>query len=114
MCFAQYLPHPLLLSSFQASSVLSLFATQVDPRNEVGTIVHAVLNRVLSDHSTKNIYGNVNYAKTFLQGTVIHVFDERTPGGGNAIWKLTVDFEMHSKEPTLGVELKRAAVHWQH
>ena len=87
---------------------------KVDPRNEVGTIVHAILNRVPSDHTTKNIYGNVNYAKTFLQGTVIHVFDERTPGGGNAIWKLTVDFEMHSKEPTLGVELKRAAVHWQH
>jgi hypothetical protein len=48
---------------------------KVDPRNEVGAIVHAVANRVLSDHTAKNIYGNVNYAKTFLQGTVVNVFD---------------------------------------
>jgi len=87
---------------------------KVDPRNEVGAIIHVVSNRVLRDHTAKNIYGNVNYAKTFLQGTVINVFDGRTPGGENAIWKLTVDFEMHSKEPTLGVELKRVAVHRQH
>jgi hypothetical protein len=80
----------------------------------VGAIVHAVWNRVLSVHTMKNIYGNVNYAKTFLQGTVINVFGRRTPGGKNAIWKLTVDFEMHSKEPTLGVELNRVAVHRQH
>jgi len=111
MCFAQYLPHPLLLSSFQASSVSSLFATQVDPRNEVGTIVHAISNRVLSDHTAKNIYGNVNYAKTFLQGAVVNVFDGHTSGGKNAIWKLMVDFEMPSEDPALGVELKRVAVH---
>jgi hypothetical protein len=80
----------------------------------VGTIVHAVSNRVLSDHTAKNIYGNVNYAKTFLQGTVINVFDGRTPGGKNVVWKLTVDFEMHSEDPALGVELKRVAVHRQH
>jgi hypothetical protein len=82
--------------------------------NEVGAIVHAVLNRVLSNHTAKNIYGNVNYAKTFLQSTIINVFDGRTPGGKNAIWKLTVDFELHSEEPTHGVELKRVAVHRQH
>ena len=35
-------------------------------------------------------------------------------GGENAIWKLTVDFEMHSGEPTLRVELKRVAVYRQH
>jgi hypothetical protein len=87
---------------------------KVDLRNEVGAIVHAVSNRVLSDHTTKNIYGNVNYAKTFLQGTVVNDFDGRAPGGKNAIWKLTVDFEMHSGEPTLGVQLKRVAVHRQH
>jgi hypothetical protein len=80
----------------------------------VGKIVCAVSNRVLSDHTAKNIYGNVNYAKTFLQGTVINVFDGRTPGGKNAVWKLTVDFEMHSEDPALGVELKRVAVHRQH
>jgi hypothetical protein len=87
---------------------------KVDPRNKVGAIVHTVSNRVLSDNTAKNIYGNVNYAKTFLQGTVINVFDRRTPGGKNAVWKLTVDSEMHSEEPTLGVELKRVAVHRQH
>jgi hypothetical protein len=87
---------------------------KVDPRNEVGAIVYTISNRVLSDHTAKNIYGNVNYAKKFLQGTVINVFDGRTPGGKNAVWKLTVDFEMHSEEPTLGVELKRVAVHRQH
>ena len=35
-------------------------------------------------------------------------------GGKNAIWKLTVDFEMPSKDPALGVKLKRAAVYRQH
>ena len=87
---------------------------KVDPRNEVGAIVHAVSNRVLSDHTAKKIYGSANYAKTFLQGTVINVFDGRTPGGKNAVWKMTVDFEMHCEEPMLGVELKRVAVHQQH
>jgi hypothetical protein len=36
---------------------------KVNLRNEVGAIVHTVSNRVLSDHTAKNIYGNVNYAK---------------------------------------------------
>ena len=108
MCCAHLHPPPSL---FFLKEVLSLFAMpKVDPRNEVGAIVHAVL----SDHTAKNIYDNVNYAKTFLQGTVINVFDGRTPGGKNAVWKLTVDFEMLSKEPMLGVELKRVAVRWQH
>jgi hypothetical protein len=54
---------------------LSLFVMpKVDPRNKVGTT-----NRVLSDHTTKNIYSNVNYAKTFLQGTVIR--EGRIPSG---------------------------------
>jgi len=86
---------------------------KVDPRKEVGAIVHAVSNRVLSDHAAKNIYGNVNYAKTFHLGTVVNVFDGRAPGGKNAIWK-RFNFEMPSKEPALGVELKRVAVHRQH
>jgi len=91
MCCARYPPTPPLLSSFRASSVSSLFAMpKVDPRNEVGAIVHAVSNRVLSDHTAKNIYGTVNYAKMFLQGTVVNVFDGRAPGGKNAIWKLMV------------------------
>jgi hypothetical protein len=104
-------------SLFFSKEVLSLFVMpKVDPRNKVGAIVHTVSNRVLSDNTAKNIYGNVNYAKTFLQGTVINVFDldRRTPGGKNVVWKLTVDFKMHSEEPMLGVELKNVAVHRQH
>ena len=63
---------------------------KVDPRNKAGTIVHAISNKVLSDHAAKNIYGNVKYAKMFLQGTIVNFFDGRTLGGKNAIWKLTV------------------------
>ena len=89
--FALISPHPPLSSFAQSSSVLSLFAMpEVDPRNKVGAIIHAISNRVLSDHTAKNIYGNVNYAKTFLQGTVMNVFEEHAPGGKNAVWKLTV------------------------
>jgi hypothetical protein len=81
-------------------------------RNEVGAIVHAVANRALSDHTAKNIFGNVNYAKHFLQGTVVGFFDGRAPGGKNAVWKLTVDFEMPSDGAE--VKLKRVDVHRQH
>jgi hypothetical protein len=56
-------------------------------------------NRVLSNHTTMIIYGNVNYVKTFLQDTSMNVFDRRAPGGKNAVWKLTVSFEMHSGKP---------------
>jgi hypothetical protein len=54
---------------------------KVNPRNKVGAIVHSVMNRVLSNHTRRNIYGNVNYAKTFIQGTVVNVFDGHMPGG---------------------------------
>ena len=47
----------------------------------MGAIVHAVSNRVPGDHAVKNIYGNVNYAKMFLQGTGVNVFDGRAWGG---------------------------------
>jgi len=87
-------------------------STNKDPRNEVGAIVHAVSNKVLSDHTAKNIFGNVNYTKHFLQGTVVGFFNGRTPGGKNAIWKLTVDFEMPSDGAE--VELKRVDIHRQH
>ena len=53
---------------------------KVNPRNKVGAIVHSVMNRVLSNHTRRNIYGNVNYAKTFIQGTVVNVFDGHVPG----------------------------------
>ena len=80
----------------------------------MGVITHTISNRVLSDHTAKNIYGNVNYATTFLQGTVVNVFDGRAPGGKNAVWKLTVDFEMPSEDPALQVGFKRVTVHRQH
>jgi hypothetical protein len=59
--------------------------TKIDGKNEVGAIAHAVANRVLSDHTAKNIFGNVNYSKHFLQGTVMGVFNGRALGGKNAI-----------------------------
>jgi hypothetical protein len=86
---------------------------KVDLRNKVGAVVHAVVNRVLSNHTARNIYSNVNYAKTFIQGTVVNVFDDRMPGGKNAIWKLMVNFKMPSDKAALGVELKRIAVYQQ-
>ena len=78
----------------------------------MGAIVHTVANRALSDHTAKNIFGNVNYAKYFLQGTVVGFFDGRAPGGKNAVWKLTVDFEMPSDGAAS--ELKRVDIHRQH
>jgi hypothetical protein len=54
---------------------------KVNPRNEVGVIVHAVSKIVLGNHTAKNIYGNVNYAKTFMQSNVLNVFDGHVPGG---------------------------------
>ena len=74
----------------------------------MGAIVHAVANRALSNHTGKNIFGNVNYAKHFLQGTIVGFFDGRK----NAIWKLTVDFEMPSGGAE--VDLKRVVIHCQH
>jgi hypothetical protein len=63
--------------------------TKKDPRDKTGAIIHTAANRVLSNHTVKNIYGNVNYCKYFMQGTVIDVFNGHAPGGKNAIWKLT-------------------------
>ena len=83
--------------------------SKVNPRYKVGVIVHAVSNRILSDHTMKNIYGNVNYVKMFLQSST-----DSHWGGKNAVWKLTVDFKMPSDKPTLGVELMKVNVHQQH
>ncbi len=97
-------PHPLHIVL-----KLSLFVmpTKVDGRNEVGAIIHTVANRVLSNHTAKNIFGNVNYSKHFLQGTVVGVFGGHAPGEKNAVWKLMVNFEMPSDNP--GAEIKTAA-----
>ncbi len=64
-------------------------STKKDPRDKTGAIIHAVANRVLSNHTARNIYSNVNYCKYFMQGTVVDVFNGCAPGGKNAIWKLT-------------------------
>jgi hypothetical protein len=53
---------------------------KVHPRNKVGAIIHAIMNRVLSNHTTRNICGIVNYAKTFIQSTVVNVFDQNMLG----------------------------------
>jgi hypothetical protein len=79
--------------------------TKKDPRDKTGAIIHAIANRVLSNYTAKNIYGNVNYCKYFIQGTVVDVFNGWAPRGKNAIWKLTVDFMMPSDES--GLKLKR-------
>jgi hypothetical protein len=86
--------------------------TKKDPRNEVEAIVHPIANRALSNHTSKNIFGNVNNAKHFLQGTVVGFFDGRAPGRKTAVWKLTVDFKMPSDGTE--VELKRVVIHRQH
>ena len=62
MCVALIFSHPLL-SSFARLSFSLFVMLKVDPRNKMGAIVHAVSNRVLSDRTVKNIYGNVNYDK---------------------------------------------------
>jgi hypothetical protein len=56
---------------------------RVDPRIKVGVIVHAISKIVLDNHTAKNIYGNVNYAKTFTQGTIVNVFNGPVLRGKN-------------------------------
>jgi hypothetical protein len=58
-----------------------LATLKVNPRNEVGVIVHVVSKILPCDHTAKSNYGNVNYAKTFIQGTVLNVFDKCMAGG---------------------------------
>ncbi len=36
----------------------------------------------MGDHTVKNVYGHVNYATTFIQGTVVNVSNGRVLGGG--------------------------------
>ncbi len=79
-------PHLSLSSCALLSVVLSLFVMpKVDPNNKVGVIVHTVSKIVLGNHTAKNIYGNVNNAQTFIQGTVLNVFNRYKPGGKNEL-----------------------------
>jgi hypothetical protein len=43
-------------------------------------IVLTISKIVLGDHTAENMYGNGNYSKTFIQGTVVNVFDGHVPG----------------------------------
>jgi hypothetical protein len=56
---------------------------KVDLRNKVGVIVHAILKNILGNHTMKKVYGNVNHTKTFIQGTIMIVFNRPIPGGKN-------------------------------
>jgi hypothetical protein len=85
--------------------------SKVNPRNEVGVIVHAVSKIVLGNYTAKISYRNVNYAKEIIQGTIMNVFNGRMPWWKNAIWKLTVDFEMPSNKTAPWIELKRVTIH---
>ncbi len=64
--------------------VLSLYRMpKVNLRNKVGVIVHAVSKNFLGNHTANNVYGNVNFAKTFIQGMAVNVFNGGMPGGKN-------------------------------
>jgi hypothetical protein len=80
------LPTPSLLSPV-SSLVLSLYLMQkVDPRNKLGVVVHTVSKKFLGNHTANNVYQNVNYAKTFIQGTIVSIFDGRACVCVEAAW----------------------------
>jgi hypothetical protein len=66
--------------------------TKKDPRDKTGTIIHAVANRVLRDHTAKNIYGNVLSAArlsitTIKSATGPQLFVLAAPSHGNCVLK---------------------------
>ncbi len=70
----------------------------------MGMFVHAILKIVLGDHTAKNIYGNVNNAKTFTLGTIVNVSDGRVLGGGrmnNTITNTTANTITNTKTNTV-------------
>ena len=109
-----------LLSSFLLNDFISIviltMPTKKDrnPRDKEGTIVHALTKWALGEHTAKNIFRNVDYNKTFIQGTNIYVFDGRKLNGKNAGWVLRVNFMLPSYDPIGTVELKRVEIHRQH
>ncbi len=88
--------------------------TKKDPRDKESAIDHALAKWALCKPTAKNMFGNVDYNKTFVQGTVVNVFDGGKPNGKNAVWVLRVDFMLPSDDPMAVVELKRAEIHHQH
>ena len=89
-------------------------STKKDPWDKEGAIVHALMKWALGEHIAKHIFGDVDYNKTFIQGTVVNVFDRRKPNGKNAVWVLRVDVMLPSDDLMTLVELKRVEIHRQH
>jgi hypothetical protein len=85
-----------------------------DPRDEKGVIVHALSKWAVGEHTARNIFGNVDYNKTFMEGTVVNVFDGHAMGAKNSSWRLMVDFRMPSNEQGPGIESKRVEILHQH
>jgi hypothetical protein len=106
----------LLLLEYFISIVILTMPTKKDPnpRDKEGAIVHALTKWALGEHTAKNIVGNVDYNKMFIQGTIVNVFDGCKPNGKNAVWVLRVNFMLPSDDPIGTVELKRVEIHRQH
>jgi hypothetical protein len=85
-----------------------------DPRDEEGVIVHALSKWAVGEHTARNTFGNVDCNKTFIEGTVVNVFDGRATGAKNASWRLMVNFRMPSDEQGPGIESKRVKILRQH
>ncbi len=65
--------------------------TKNDPQDKEGMIAHTLAKWTLCKPTAKNIFGNVDYNKTFIQDTVVNIFDGGKPNGKNVVWVLRVD-----------------------
>jgi hypothetical protein len=82
----------------------------IDLRNVVGETVHALVNRVLGNHSAKTIYGNTNWCKYLMEGTVANAHDGHKAGAKNILWKVSVNFPMPAEELDSKVEIWRVEI----
>ena len=55
-----------------SSCICYLPMPPVDLRNVVGETVHTLANRVLGNHSVKNIYGNTNWCKYLMEVNIVN------------------------------------------
>ena len=62
----------------------------------------------------KNIFGPVDYMKTYVQGIVVAAFDGRQSKGKNTVWMLWVNFEMPSDDPDVKVIVKVTEINHNH
>ena len=104
LCCARYPPTPLAPLFFCPIVLVIVCDAKGRPEERGGRDRPRRLKQSSERHTAKNIYVSVNYAKTFLQGTVMNVFEGHAPGGKNAVWKLTVCLQDACKEPALGVK----------